>query len=66
MMAVLKALGALVVFAPWIGGSGSVLHDLACEKLKWVKHLALVEPVQWTFQAFEIVFEYPLQKHGRC
>jgi hypothetical protein len=39
MKVVLKGLEASVVFAPWTGGSGSVLHDL-------VKHLTLEEHVQ--------------------
>ncbi|WVZ59465.1 hypothetical protein U9M48_009601 [Paspalum notatum var. saurae] len=43
MMMVLKVFGASVGSAPWSGGSGSVLHGLACEKPKWVKHLALEE-----------------------
>lgn len=46
MMAVLQALGASMGFAPWTGGSGSVLHDLACEKLNWMKTLAFEEHVQ--------------------
>lgn len=46
MMEVLQALGPSAGFAPLTDGSGSVLHDLAYEKLNWVKNLALEEHVQ--------------------